>query len=80
LIALGMFGLAASAIAADPPPAPAKHEKKVCRREDVVGSIIPDHVCRTKAEWDQIDAQNAEANKGFLERRGEAHGTLNGPH
>ena len=76
LIALAAFGLAASAIAADPPPAPAKPEKKICRREEVIGSVIPAHVCLTRTEWVQFDAYHAERDKGFLLRRGEARGTL----
>jgi len=76
LIALAAFGLAASAIAADPPPAPAKPEKKICRREEVIGSIIPAHVCLTRAEWNQLNSYYAERDKGFLLRRREARGTL----
>ena len=29
-------------------------EKKVCRREQELGSIMPKRTCRTQAEWDAI--------------------------
>jgi len=38
--------------------APAAAEKKVCRKEQEVGSIMPKRTCRTQAEWDAIDRQN----------------------
>ncbi|MEN2746330.1 hypothetical protein [Sphingomonas sp. T9W2] len=40
-----------------------KQEKKICRREVTTGSIMARPVCHTKAEWTQIDTQNA-ANAG----------------
>lgn len=37
-------------------------EKKLCRRTQTTGSIIAGKsVCRTKAQWAQIDAANQEA-------------------
>jgi hypothetical protein len=33
---------------------PAK-EKKVCRREQLIGSIMPTRTCRTQSEWAAID-------------------------
>ena len=44
--------------------APATPEKKVCRREQEVGSIMPKRTCRTQAEWAAIDREtggNAES-------------------
>jgi hypothetical protein len=35
--------------------APAPREKKVCRREQLIGSIMPTRTCRTQAEWAAID-------------------------
>ncbi len=69
------------ATAADPAqvqvqPQPAKAGKKICRREEVIGSIIPAHICLTRAEWSQLDSYYAERDKSFLLRRGEARGTL----
>lgn len=75
LLALGLAMAASAASAADKAP-PAKTEKKVCRREQVIGSIIPQHVCMTQAEWDQFDTQMAEKNKLFLDQRGVQHGGL----
>ena len=64
--------LAAPALAADPsapvtpPPAPAK---KLCRSEAVTGSIMARRICRTKSEWAEIDAQNANSTDRSLEER-----------
>jgi hypothetical protein len=38
-------------------PAQVTPEKKVCRREQEVGSIMPKRTCRTQAEWAAIDRQ-----------------------
>ncbi len=38
-----------------PAAAAAAPEKKICRREQEVGSIMPKRTCHTKAEWDAID-------------------------
>lgn len=45
-----------------PPPAdkPVK-EKKVCRRQEVTGSMFLKTTCHTKAEWEAIDAANRKA-------------------
>ena len=49
---------------ATPPAAPAATaapavatapEKKICRKEQEIGSIMPKRTCRTQAEWDAID-------------------------
>ena len=55
--------LFAAAIRTAPATEAAKPEKKICRREATTGSIMARPVCRTKAEWTQIDTQNA-ANAG----------------
>jgi hypothetical protein len=78
LAALVALGLATSAMAADDKAVPPKPDKKICRRIEVIASIIPQHVCLTKAEWEQFDAENAEKNKNFFARRGDAHGMLSG--
>ena len=46
--------MSAPAVAA----APAVPEKKVCRKVQEIGSIMPKRICRTQAEWDAIDRQN----------------------
>lgn len=38
---------------------PAVKEKKICRTEDDTGSIVPKRTCHTKAEWDAINAEQA---------------------
>jgi len=54
----------------DPAPAPAKpiKEKKICRQEDVTGSIMMARTCHTKEEWAQIDAENARNAQRVLGR------------
>jgi hypothetical protein len=52
--------------ASQPPPAKAK---KICRQEDVLGSIIPAHVCLTKEEWATLDAYHEKRDQSFMERR-----------
>jgi hypothetical protein len=78
VLELGLYGIAATAaFAADKPADPAaKPEKKICRREDVIGSIIPAHICLTRTEWDQLDAYYEERDKSFLLRKSEGRGTL----
>ena len=53
--------LIAAQAPATPPPDAAKKastsEKIVCRSETEVGSRIPNRVCRTEAEWDEIYKQ-----------------------
>jgi hypothetical protein len=60
-------------LVADPTPlaaVPPVKEKKVCRRDETTGSIMPKSVCHTKAEWAQIDAQNAVNTERFRNERG----------
>ena len=38
-----------------PSPAPAVKERKVCRTDQLIGSMVPRRVCKTRSEW---DAQN----------------------
>jgi predicted transglutaminase-like cysteine proteinase len=35
-------------------------EKKICRRQEVTGSMFPKLTCHTAAEWAQIDAANQQ--------------------
>lgn len=65
--ALGVLLLAApmistSAIAQDAKPAAAKpaKEKKICRRDNTVGTRLAKYTCLTRAQW---DAREAEAQK-----------------
>ena len=44
--------------AATPQVRPVK-EKKVCVSENVMGSIMPKRVCRTQAEWEVVNKENA---------------------
>ncbi len=62
--ATGAALLVAAPLAAQPDAAdaakatkPAK-EKKICRRQEVTGSMFPTMTCHSKAEWDAIAASN----------------------
>ena len=59
--------IAVPAIAQDMPAAPVK-EKKICRSEQVTGSIMGKHVCHTKSEWADIDQANARAADDMMAR------------
>ncbi|MBT2187544.1 hypothetical protein [Sphingobium nicotianae] len=59
-------------------PAP-KEEKKVCRREEVSGSIVPKRTCHTKAEWEAIDKAVDAYTNGAIDRRRHAQGSHNDP-
>jgi hypothetical protein len=58
LVSVVAFLAASTAQAAEPPsPAPATQtppakEKKICRTDQLIGSMIPKRVCKTKLEWD----------------------------
>jgi hypothetical protein len=45
--------------------AEAPKEKKICRREEVIGSIIPKKTCRTQVEWTEMENIN-EANTRYI--------------
>ena len=59
---------------AQPEPAAAAvkpvKEKKICRQEDVTGSIMMARTCHTKEEWAQIDAANSRNAQHTLGRDG----------
>ena len=55
---------------------PAATPDKVCRRLDTTGSIMSTRVCHTRAEWAQIDGQNAQNAEQALARRNHS---LSGP-
>jgi hypothetical protein len=69
-------------IAAAPPAEPAAaaekpaKEKKICRREEETGSIMPTRICHTKDEWVRIDAANQKAVEQFSAARRD-HGGSN---
>ena len=70
MIASLFFALAAAAatppvatVASPPTAAPTAtapvKEKKVCLSENVMGSIMPKRVCRTQAEWQAVNKEDA---------------------
>lgn len=59
--------------AEDAKSSPVADDKKVCRTVAATGSIIDKHVCHTRAQWRQIDADAARAfenrsNNGTIDR------------
>lgn len=40
--------------------------KKICRHEEAVGSILGETVCHTRAEWDEIAHGSEEATRRDL--------------
>ncbi|MES2096583.1 MAG: hypothetical protein V4459_07465 [Pseudomonadota bacterium] len=60
---------AAQTNASDTAVAP-KPEKKICRRQEVTGSIIGSKaVCHTKSEWTAIDEANGRQAGDSLDRQ-----------
>jgi hypothetical protein len=60
-------------VAAAPAPTAPAQDKKVCRRESVMGSIMPKRTCRTASEWSAIDQANrAIADQALSNRRSNA--------
>ena len=54
-------------------PAPVAAEpKKVCRREQSLGTIFSKRVCHTPAEWAAIDAENTRTAERFGDVRDSA--------
>lgn len=51
-----------------PPPKPAK-EKPLCRQEQVIGSIIPAHICLTASQWLEFEKHYRDVDQSFIERR-----------
>ena len=73
--------LAAGPALADDPPAPKPkppREKKICRTEEVIGSIIPQSICKTAAQWQQIDDENQRNADDAMARRSGGPSTSGG--
>lgn len=51
----------AAALPAAAAPAPAKKEEMVCRKETAIGSRFPKTVCRPKAGYDALGAEERKA-------------------
>jgi len=73
-----MLALLATAIAAGPaaaqatapkPDAVPDPDKKICRRDQALGSFLPKRVCHTRAEWATLDRSNAAAADSALSNR-----------
>jgi hypothetical protein len=54
-----------------PAPAPAPvREKKICRSQETVGTLLTKTVCHTKTEWADIDARNQRSADDTMSNRG----------
>ncbi len=62
--AVGQNAAAVSALAV--PSAP---EKKICRSETPLGSIVSKRICRTRANWQATRARLEEDSDKFLDQR-----------
>jgi len=83
IVPAAAFMLSGSLLAQTTTPAPAApaapaaahvKEKKVCRRQEVTGSIMPERVCHTTDEWAAIDEANRQNAQNFAAARRNAHG------
>jgi hypothetical protein len=63
-------GQAQTSDPANPPP---HKEKKICRSEDVTGSIMPRRTCHTAEEWQQIDKSRGVDENQMNHLRGRLH-------
>ncbi|WP_010219068.1 hypothetical protein [Sphingomonas sp. PAMC 26621] len=54
------------AVAAKPIADP---DKKICRAEDVTGSLFPKRVCHTRAEWAEIGASRQTAAERYISQK-----------
>ena len=55
-------------VAIPKPDHSADKDKKLCRMEDVTGSLFPKRVCSTKAEWAAVDSERNRGVDGFNNR------------
>jgi hypothetical protein len=69
LTASALFAGAAVAGPAQPPKDPGS--KVVCKSESTVGTHIPQRICRTRAEWDQM---RTDARELIIDTTGKATG------
>jgi len=78
------IGLALAAILLAAPALAGQHdhdqdqprEKKICRSEQMTGSIMPKRTCHTAAQWATIDKQNKEDARTTLDRARSSSATL----
>ena len=52
-----------------------KKDRRVCRRERVTGSRIPENVCRKQSEWDQLKERSKQETEDMREKRDRNLGT-----
>ena len=57
---------ASPAPAAKPDPNKPDPNKVICRRVEVTGSNMPEHICHTRAEWDSQAEKNDRETKDAI--------------
>lgn len=55
-------------------PARPGDSRVVCRRDDMVGTRLAPRVCRTRAEWRRLDAEERMAARELIDGRSAAGG------
>lgn len=65
---------AASAPAETTAAAPADADRKICRTERAVGSLIPSRVCKTAAQWEAEREQSRKMLQDMQQRTGSTYG------
>lgn len=68
-----VLALAAGTTAASPAAKQKDPNQQVCRSEYPLGSRIPERICKTRAEWDEIAAQTREELRRSGGSRSESH-------
>lgn len=73
-LALALIAAPAQAEPAAAPSSPAappaaSAERKICRASVATGSIMQRKTCHTRAEWERIDAETADAMRHAMDRR-----------
>lgn len=68
-VVLWCLPMAAQAMDTAGSTADAAKEKKICRSEEVTGSIFTKRVCHTKAEWVALEAERERGAAALRNRR-----------
>jgi predicted secreted protein len=68
LLAQASTAMAPASTPAEAAAPPAAEQKLICHSETIGASRIPQRICRTKSEWDQIERQAEEDYKYNVNR------------
>ena len=80
IVMLMLAGGASQDEAVQPQPAAPARERRVCRSQETLGTILPRRVCRRVSEWAQIDAAQREiTERDTAHMRNNGRGSLSDP-